>query len=97
MAPQYRHRMGREAMTSLYLQLDVYLDYDTGMHEPSLSAAMKAIFDKGGSGITEYNACIPEKHWSLFPQLGVEGTWPPTILIHGDADTADVYLYFIGK
>ncbi len=91
----------RPAMAGLYLQLGVYLDYLTGQHEPSLSASLRTIFDRNGS-IEELKAAIPEQHRRLFPQLAVDSNWPPTLMMHGTADTGVLpeesdYLYSLLK
>ncbi|KAF9059394.1 Alpha/Beta hydrolase protein [Rhodocollybia butyracea] len=75
----------------LYLQLGTVLDYFTGEHEPSLSQSLREAND------AEYltpqarkqrlRELIPQKHHAIFPELGVDSSWPPTLLIHGSADT----------
>ncbi|KAL0574944.1 hypothetical protein V5O48_007018 [Marasmius crinis-equi] len=72
----------RMGLTFLYFQLGTYLDYYTGQHEPSLSAALRDASKDGLQGT------IPERHRALFPQLNVDSSWPPTYLLHGEEDTA---------
>ncbi|KAL0069099.1 hypothetical protein AAF712_003785 [Marasmius tenuissimus] len=71
----------RMPLAFLYLQLGTYLDYYTGEHEPSLSAATR---DSSGSK----DLAIPPRHHGLFPQLNVSSSWPSTYLLHGEEDTA---------
>ncbi|TFY54207.1 hypothetical protein EVG20_g9804 [Dentipellis fragilis] len=66
----------RMVLARLYLQLGVFLDYYTGIHEPSLSSTLQA----GGE--------VPAAARLLFPQLHVTGSWPPTLCVHGAQDTA---------
>lgn len=68
----------------LYLQLGTYLDYYTGMHEPSLSAYLRSLPVDAGLRANP----IPEQHRRLFPHYGVTSAWPPTCLVHGSSDTA---------
>ncbi|KIM47058.1 hypothetical protein M413DRAFT_268696 [Hebeloma cylindrosporum] len=80
----------RMLLPRLYLQLGVFLDYYTGMHQPSISKVLREILDKGE---TEGNAngfkqAIPEIHQTVIPQIMVDGNWPATMLLHGTADTA---------
>ncbi|KAF8965120.1 Alpha/Beta hydrolase protein [Flammula alnicola] len=78
----------------LYLQLGCFIDYYTGMHDPSLSNTLGAILEDDFITETEleyrdkFERAIPEAHRLLFPQLGVDSSWPPTILLHGTGDTA---------
>lgn len=85
----------------LYIQLGVTVDFMTGEHEPSLSAALREalgsqkqnVRESGGS--SEFDAVneqlkqhIPPQHLPLFPQFGVTTDWPPTYLAHGSLDSA---------
>ncbi|KAE9404851.1 alpha/beta-hydrolase [Gymnopus androsaceus JB14] len=74
----------RMPLALLYLQLGTYLDYYTGEHEPSLSKALRAASAEAGS---DPEAKKP-KHSAIFPQFGVDSSWPATLLIHGSDDTA---------
>ncbi|KAF9028619.1 Alpha/Beta hydrolase protein [Rhodocollybia butyracea] len=79
----------------LYLQLGTYLDYHTGQHEPSLSAALRAAAEGGSdpeSPSSDYTnplrSVIPPQHLAVFPQFNVDSSWPATLLIHGSEDTS---------
>ncbi|PPR04732.1 hypothetical protein CVT26_012867 [Gymnopilus dilepis] len=97
----------RMLLARLYLQMGNFLDYYTGMHEPSLSALLRDILlaregeeNKEGnaraldssssptSTAEDYKRVIPPTQFSIFPQLADHGSWPPTLLWHGTADTA---------
>ncbi|KDR82927.1 hypothetical protein GALMADRAFT_859394 [Galerina marginata CBS 339.88] len=92
--PQTYHIPGypankRMLLARLYLQLGTFLDYYTGMHSPSLSKLLLDILETEGTPTVEdYKRLIPQGHRSIFPQLGVNRTWPATILLHGTADSA---------
>ncbi|KAA1475601.1 alpha/beta-hydrolase [Dentipellis sp. KUC8613] len=66
----------RMVLARLYLQLGVFLDYYTGIHEPSLSGTLQAGEE------------VPAAARVLFPQLHVTESWPPTLCVHGAQDTA---------
>lgn len=85
----------RMLLARLYLQLGSLIDYYTGDHEPSLSNALRSALEKFGgeqtsnSLVTEVlRDLIPSSHQPIFPQLNITSTWPPTLLIHGSADSA---------
>ncbi|KAF9031442.1 Alpha/Beta hydrolase protein [Panaeolus papilionaceus] len=85
----------RMKLPQLYLQLGVYHDYYTDQHEPSISAQLCAglagELQQSNPDLTAQRAreILPVHHQILFPQLNVTSrTWPPTLLIHGTADTA---------
>ncbi|KAL0949811.1 hypothetical protein HGRIS_009846 [Hohenbuehelia grisea] len=91
----------RMLLVRLYLQLGVFLDYYTGLHQPSLSELLRAahagtatdvVADSDtmtGSGSRAASAiCIPTEVRGLFPQLNVSSAWPASFLCHGTADTA---------
>ncbi|KAF5333002.1 hypothetical protein D9758_015190 [Tetrapyrgos nigripes] len=90
----------RSKLAQLYLQLGNYLDYYTGQHEPSLSAALRGALhsaqaqaQSGSQSEIDANAkefvdLIPERHRHLFPQLLVDSFWPPTFFYHGASDSA---------
>ncbi|KAF8157501.1 alpha/beta-hydrolase [Pholiota molesta] len=78
----------RFAMAPLYLQLGTYLDFVTGQHEPSFSGALRTVLEDESKNFSNLEKAIPEKHRRLFPQLAVDASWPPTLLMHGTADTA---------
>lgn len=86
-------------LARLYLQLGAWLDYYTGCHAPSLSAALRAAAsgsptaasaDDGADDAAALVACIPPRARALFPQLHAASTpaWPPTFFLHGAADSA---------
>lgn len=82
----------------LYLQLGEYLDYYTGEHEPSLSAAIRkeaqqsASSSENSRNLQECLAhIIPSQHLHLFPSLlpaHAYASWPPVYFLHGSIDTA---------
>ncbi|KAI4527982.1 alpha/beta-hydrolase [Schizophyllum commune Loenen D] len=69
----------RMQLARLYLQMGNFLDYYTGQHEPSLSAALRD---------TPHEDAVPAQHRRLFPQFNVSTSWPPTLICHGEDDTA---------
>lgn len=79
-------------LARLYLQLGTFIDYYTGIHEPSLSQTLReALHNESGKlTVEEYKRLLPDPQHSLFPQLtGAEITnWPATLLMHGTADSA---------
>ena len=91
----------RMQLARLYLQLGVFLDYYTGRHQPSLSAALREASlsssrdpDSDESHASLLSSHVPPDLRHLFPQLLIPSSksesfyWPPTFLIHGTADTA---------
>ncbi|TFK34731.1 Alpha/Beta hydrolase protein [Crucibulum laeve] len=89
----------RSGLPPLYTLSGKYLDYFTGDHEPSFSRvveeAYKVYAETKENGIVDptsesfveaFKAAIPEHHIPLFPQLGVTSSWPPAVLLHGNAD-----------
>ncbi|EAU86130.1 hypothetical protein CC1G_03341 [Coprinopsis cinerea okayama7 len=94
----------RHVAAWMYLQDAIWLDYFTGEYDPSLSSALRKIcgFEERVSPNLqtvaldpadektrqEATAAIPERHRNLFPQLNVTKDWPPTVFLHGTADTA---------
>ncbi|KAF9223001.1 alpha/beta-hydrolase [Gyrodon lividus] len=77
----------RMLLGRLYLQLGTFLDYYTGQHDPSLSTILRQSMPSD-NGLGDKQACIPDEHQDLFPQLGVTCNWPPTCIVHGTSDTA---------
>ncbi|THH27996.1 hypothetical protein EUX98_g6191 [Antrodiella citrinella] len=77
----------RMLLARLYLQLGVFLDYYTQMYQPSLSLALRGARDDAELSEILLSHLSPS-HLRLFPQLQVSSAWPPTFLIHGEADTA---------
>lgn len=62
------------------LQEGLFLDVLTG--QTGLSASL-ALLEASAR-----DAALPEDARPLFPHLAVDGTWPPTYLVHGSLDTA---------
>ncbi|KAF5377871.1 hypothetical protein D9615_006688 [Tricholomella constricta] len=99
--PQTYHIPGypanpRMLLTRLYLQLGVFLDYYTGAHDNGgislvlreASEAKPPPADDDAEFLQDVRALIPPEHRGLFPQFGVSGQWPPTMLVHGTEDSA---------
>ncbi|KAF4617368.1 hypothetical protein D9613_006159 [Agrocybe pediades] len=92
--PQTYHIPGypankRMLLPRLYLQLGTFLDYYTGIHDPSISSKLLAIFESGPSDDEEYAHALPsDRYRAIFPQLSVTSAWPETMLLHGIQDTA---------
>lgn len=87
----------RQLLGRLYLQLGTFIDYYTGAHEPSLSSSLRGQLAPGGrlnqnpdadNTDAEYPVHIPAEYRHLFPECNVDSHFPPTLLIHGSADTA---------
>ncbi|CDO77134.1 hypothetical protein BN946_scf184657.g9 [Trametes cinnabarina] len=81
----------RMLLGRLYLQLGAFLDYYTGCHDPSLSISLRKLLDANKLNVDPRSNLlenIPEAHRHMFPQLCVGADFPPTLLIHGSADTA---------
>ncbi|KAI0299639.1 alpha/beta-hydrolase [Multifurca ochricompacta] len=86
----------RHVLAQLWLQFGTYLDYWTGLHEPSISETLRELLPtKDEDEDTEistkdarfFNA-LPVSERAIFPQLWVTPEWPPVFLIHGSEDTA---------
>jgi len=79
-------------LARLWLQLGNYLDYWTGLHEPSISDALREILPVEGEDTATTDArlaaTLPRSVHALFPQLLVNSEWPRVMLIHGSKDTA---------
>jgi acetyl esterase/lipase len=82
----------RMQLARLWLQLGTYLDYWTGLHEPSISDALRKITPVEGEDTATTDArlaaTLPQSEHALFPQLLVTPEWPCVMLIHGSKDTA---------
>jgi acetyl esterase/lipase len=82
----------RMQLARLWLQLGVYLDYWTGLHEPSISDALREILPVEGEDTATTDArlaaTLPASEHALFPQLLVTPEWPRVMFIHGSKDTA---------
>ncbi|VDB96091.1 unnamed protein product [Peniophora sp. CBMAI 1063] len=81
----------RMQLARLYIQEGIYADYWAGEHEPSLSGRVAELLD-GGADAEAIDAWLAKELSqdlvSLFPQLLVGADWPPSVLVHGEADTA---------
>ena len=77
----------RMLLVRLYLQLGVFVDYYTGQHHPSLSNILRQTLDSPENA-ENLMYQIPEQQRFLFPQFGVDSSWPPAFLLHGTNDTA---------
>lgn len=78
----------RMPLTSLSIQLGIWLDYYTGEFNPSLSGILRDALDAGVPH-TSVGDLVPERHRPLFPTIVVHSdSWPPTLMLHGTADTA---------
>ncbi|KAG5646019.1 hypothetical protein DXG03_004621 [Asterophora parasitica] len=99
--PQTYHIPGypanpRMLLTRLYLQLGVFIDYYTGVHENGgislpLRAALEskpAFGENDAEYIARVRSLVPPEHHSLFTQFNISADWPPTMLIHGTEDSA---------
>ena len=78
----------RMPLTSLTIQLGIWLDYYTGEFNPSLSGTLRDALDTTGVPSLSVRDLVPERHHPLFPTLVVNSSWPPTLMLHGTADTA---------
>ncbi|KAI0632357.1 alpha/beta-hydrolase [Trametes polyzona] len=82
----------RMLLARLYLQMGTFLDYYTGSHEPSLSDALRKLYDSRARNDQAFAKslaeAIPVAQRHLFPQIAASGDMPPVLCIHGSADTA---------
>lgn len=82
----------RMQLARLWFQLGTYLDYWTGLHEPSISDALREVLPVEGEDTATIDArltlTLPRSELALFPQLLVTPEWPRVMLIHGSKDTA---------
>ena len=80
----------RMLLARLYLQLGTFLDYWTGLYEPSITNTLRPLCEDGSpDDEMDFEDLIPEDSKPLFPQLHARTTaWPPTLLVHGTKDTA---------
>ncbi|KAI0670870.1 alpha/beta-hydrolase [Trametes maxima] len=80
----------RMLLARLYLQMGTFLDYYTGLHNPSVSASLRAVIHEHTRTNEGAPPCqtMPAGYRYLFPQFGISSTFPPTLLVHGSADTA---------
>ena len=59
----------RMFLPRLYLQLGVFLDCYTEMHQPSVSQVLREILDKGCAESNDFKQAIPELHRIVIPQI----------------------------
>jgi len=79
----------RGTIYSFLFQEGKYLDYYTGLHEPSISMNLRRLIaEKDELTKEEIERTVPKHKHNLFPQLSVDSEWPPTIMIHGTVDDA---------
>lgn len=82
----------RMQLARLWLQYGIYLDYWTGLHDPSISDTLRELLPKEGEDISAADSrlagVLPPSEHAIFPQLLVNPEWPPVLLIHGSKDTA---------
>ncbi|KAF8815570.1 alpha/beta-hydrolase [Phlegmacium glaucopus] len=72
---------------SLTVQLGNWLDYYTGEFNPSLSGILRDALDANVPRLS-LRDLVPERHRPLFPTFMDHSSWPPTLMLHGTADTA---------
>ncbi|KAI0246271.1 Alpha/Beta hydrolase protein [Lactifluus subvellereus] len=84
----------RMKVARLWLQLGVFLDYWTGLHEPSISATLRELLteereeDASAMMDARLRRALPPSAHPILPQLLVSPEWPPVMLIHGSDDSA---------
>lgn len=83
----------RQLLCRLIIQIGTFLDYWTGAHDPSLSAKLMNTLAETEGGerdqaVQALASFISEEHKDVFPQFQVDSKWPPTLLLHGTADSA---------
>jgi len=72
----------------LYLQMGNFLDYYSGIHEPSLSKDLRDILESEQPDYDKAKVLSDQRLCSIFPQLSVDDAWPATMLLHGVLDSA---------
>ncbi|KAF8815572.1 alpha/beta-hydrolase [Phlegmacium glaucopus] len=77
----------RMAFSLLTIQLGNWLDYYTGEFNPSLSGILRDALDANVPRLS-LRDLVPERHRPLFPTFLDNSSWPPTLMLHGTADTA---------
>ncbi|KAF4621840.1 hypothetical protein D9613_012103 [Agrocybe pediades] len=77
----------RIKMYPFLFQRGKYLDYYTGLHEPSITDTLRNVLRRQGS-ITDQDIkdIVPADMQDWFPQLSIDVNWPATIMIHGTVD-----------
>lgn len=77
----------RMALSLLSIQLGNWFDYYTGEFNPSLSGILRDALDANLPRLSVRDL-VPERHRSLLPTFFINSSWPPTLMLHGTADTA---------
>ena len=77
----------RIPLSLLPMQLGTWLDYYTGEFNPSLSGIVRDAMDANVPPLS-LRELVPERHRVLFPTFMVNSSSPPTLMLHGTADTA---------
>jgi len=77
----------RMSLSLLSVQLGNWFDYYTGEFNPSLSGILRDALDANVPPLSVRDL-VPERHRSLFPTIMFNSSWPPTLMLHGTADTA---------
>jgi len=77
----------RMALSLLSIQLGNWFDYYTGEFNPSLSGILRDALEANVPRLSVRDL-VPERHRSLLPTMMVNSSWPPTLMLHGTADTA---------
>ena len=83
----------------LYLQLGVFIDYYTGVHDNGgMSVPLRAALtykhgpEASDGSVADFDdlirTLVPVQHQDLFPNLAASKDWPPTVLVHGTEDSA---------
>ncbi|KAG6808074.1 hypothetical protein H0H92_005463 [Tricholoma furcatifolium] len=89
----------RISVLGVHQQLGVWIDYYTGAHaNGGLSVALREALqsqpplddlDAEDARVDDLlRKFVPAEHHKLFPSLGVNSNWPPTVLLHGTSDIA---------
>ncbi|KAF4619690.1 hypothetical protein D9613_004826 [Agrocybe pediades] len=73
---------------NLLIQQGRFLDYYTGLHNPSISDTFRNVLKKKDRTVEDIKRAIPKDKLPLFPQFCVTPHWPATVLLHGTADDA---------
>jgi len=76
----------RMMLSTFLFQEGKNVDYYTGLHDPSIGDAMRAILAKENATLEDFREVLPKDKHSLFPLLCIDSKWPPTIILHGTSD-----------
>ena len=77
----------RAPFGAVTVQLGLWLDYYKVEFNPSLSGILRDALDAGTPQLSDKDL-VPERHHLLFPTFVISSSWPPTLMLHGTADTA---------